>query len=567
MKTLNKLKISTKLNSLVIGVILFLSITVSVVTKNEIEDAMMSVFTDHVKVESKLGYNWLNERYKGDWSIQNGQLYKGNTKINDNYEIVDKIGSLTNGAATIFQGDTRITTNVKKDGQRVVGTKADPKVTKVVLDKGKTYIGVANVVGEDYVTIYKPLKDQNGQIIGMWFVGAKIALINNTILLVLKSLTIVLIICGIAAILWTLLITRRITKPLLKINHQLKEIAEGEGDLTKELSVKTQDEIGDLADTFNKMLANLRTMIQQITLTSEQITVSSEALTASANQTAQATNQITSSIQEVSTGAETQGHVAVESSRAMDELTENIQQVADTTSAVSEAATETSEEANKGNDSIQSLIHQMHQIDVSVNNSAEVVKQLGEHSHEIEKITEVIMEIADQTNLLALNAAIEAARAGEHGKGFAVVAGEVRKLAEQSKESADQIVELISTIQKYTSHAVNAMEKGTQEVAQGMEVVQETGEGIGKILLSVKQVASQIQEVSALSEEMAASVEEVDASIEHMAGIAQESADNTQHVATASEEQLASMEDVASSSASLSKMAEDLQQLVHKFKV
>ncbi|HWI47418.1 MAG TPA: methyl-accepting chemotaxis protein [Rummeliibacillus sp.] len=567
MGKLKKLKISTKFNILVIGIILFLSISIGLVAKNEIENAMIKVFTDRVNVESSLGYNWLNEKYKGNWSIKNGELYKGDIQINNNNELVDGISEITNGAATIFQGDTRIATNVKKNGQRVIGTQADPKVTKIVLEKGKSYIGKANVVGEDYLTMYKPIKDQEGNVIGMWFVGSKIEFVNNTILSILISFGIVMAICGLIAVIWTILFTRRITRPILKINNQLREIADGEGDLTKELSVNSQDEVGELANSFNKMLNNLRTMIRQIGLTAEQMAGSSEELSASADQTEQATNQIATSIQEISTGAETQGYASIESSRVMQELTENIQLVAKTTSSVSESATETSKEADHGNESIQNIIQQMNTINESVENSASVVKQLGEHSKEIEKITEVIMEIADQTNLLALNAAIEAARAGEHGKGFAVVADEVRKLAEQSKESADQIASLIAQIQDYTTHAVIVMDKGTHEVAVGMNVVKDTGEGIKKVLSSIEQVASQIQEVSAVSEEMAASVEEANVSIEEMANIAQLSADSTQNVASASEEQLASIEEVATSSSLLSKMAEELYQLTKKFKV
>ena len=562
------LKIGTKFNLLVIGIILFLSIIISLVAKFQIEKATTQIFTDRVKVVSELGYNWLNETYPGDWSIKDGELYKGNTKINNNNELVDQIGEITKGAATIFYGDIRVATNVKdNNGQRTIGTKADSKVTDVVLKTGRTYIGEADIVGQNYLTMYKPIKDQNGKVIGMWFVGQKIEVINNIVLSLLSSIAVVLVIAGVIAVLLSLMFTRTIVRPILTINGQLKEIAEGEGDLTKELLVKSQDEIGDLANSFNKMLNNLRTMIRQIGMTSEQIAASSEELTASAEQTTQATNQIATSIQEVSTGAEMQGQGVTESSRAMQEMTTHIQQVAETTASVSETAIETSKEANLGSESIQKIIQQMNNISVSVDDSASVVKRLGEHSKEIGKITEVITGIADQTNLLALNAAIEAARAGEHGKGFAVVADEVRKLAEQSKESSDQIAGIIKRIQEDTIHAVDEMNKGTQEVAVGKDVVYKTGEGLQNILISIEQVASQIQEVSAVSEEMAASAEEVNASIEEMANIAQASASNTQDVASASEEQLASMEEIASSSASLSKMAENLQMLVKKFKI
>ncbi|MBS4202350.1 cache domain-containing protein [Bacillus sp. FJAT-49732] len=562
-----RLKIGMKFNVLVIGIILFLSVIISLVAKYQIEKAMMESFKGRVESVSALGYNWINETYPGEWSIKDGELYKGNIIINNNNALLDQIGEMTNGAATIFQGDTSIATNVKVNtGQRAMGKKADPKVTDVVLKKGEIYQGEADIVGTKHLTMYKPIKDQNGAVIGMWLVGPEIKVIHDTVLSVILLFAIVLVIVGLLAIILSIIFTRSIVRPIVMINKQLKEISEGEGDLTKELSVYSQDEVGDLANSFNKMLKNLRAMIRQIDLISEQVAASSEELTASAEQTTHATNQITTSIQEVASGTETQVQGANESSVAMSEMANGMQQVAETTSSVSELATGTSKEAINGHESLQKVILQMNNINEAVNDSATVVKELREHSEQIGKITDVITSIAEQTNLLALNAAIESARAGENGRGFAVVADEVRKLAEQSKDSADQIAELIQKIQSDTSHAANVMDKGTQEVKVGVEVVHEAEEGFKMILQLIDQVTTQIQEASAVSEEMSASVEQVNASVEEISRIAQVSAANTQNVASASEEQLASMEEIVSSATALSKMATELQMHVSQFK-
>ncbi|MFD1849593.1 methyl-accepting chemotaxis protein [Oceanobacillus bengalensis] len=560
-------KIGTKINLLVIAIILFLSSIIALVSFFQVKKAMEEVFTDRVQVVSGLGYNWLDETYKGEWEIKDGELYKGNVKMNDNNEIMDKIGELTNGAATIFQGDTRIATNVMQDGQRTIGTKADPDVTEAVLKNQETFIGEADIVGENHLTMYKPLKSKDGEVVGMWLVGPKINVINNTILSLLSILFIVIVVSGAIAIIGSIIFTKSIVRPIININDQLKDISDGEGDLTKELSVNTKDEVGELAGSFNRMIRSLRDMIGQVGTTSNQVAAASEELTASAEQTSEATNEIASSIQEVASGADIQEQSANESLVAMREMAIGIQQVAETSSSVSDLATETNKEANDGNELIQKAVQQMNAINTATETTSTVIKRLGDQSDKIGNIIEVITGISEQTNLLALNAAIESARAGEHGKGFAVVADEVRKLAEQSKDSADQIAKLIQQIQADTTHAVHLMDKGTEEASLGLHVIHQTGDGFSKILQSIEKVTSQIQEVSAVSEEMSASAEQVNASMEEISRISKTSADNTQNVASASEEQLASMEEITSSATHLSKMAEELQMLVGRFKL
>lgn len=568
MKRLKRNSISTKFNLLVIGIILFLSLVIGVVAFFQIDKSMMNVYEDRVKIVSEIGYKWLDEKYEGDWDIKNGELYKGNSIMTGNNKLLEELGAITNGAVTIFQGDMRVATNViGEHGERAIGTKSDPTIAAIVLDKGETYIGEADIVGQKHLTMYQPITNKNGEVIGMWLVGPPISVVGETIFSLLTSIALALVITGVIAVILSLLFVRSVVRPIRTINLQLKEIAEGEGDLTRELAINSKDELGELATSFNQMIGSLRQMIQQVSLTSQQVAASSEELTASTEQTTMATSQIASSIQEVASGAEAQGIGAAESSTSMQEMADNIQQIAETTSTVSEVAVETTKEAHLGHESLLQVIQQMNTIHATVDDTAAVIRQLEKRSNEIGEIIAVITGIADQTNLLALNAAIEAARAGENGRGFAVVADEVRNLAEQSKISAEKITGLINQIQRDTNHAVTVMQKGTEEVSLGLTAVQQTDDGFGRILESIENVAGQIQEVSAITEEVAASAEQINASIEEMASIAHTSASNTQNVAAASEEQMASMEEISNSSASLSKMAEDLQEMVGRFKV
>lgn len=195
------------------------------------------------------------------------------------------------------------------------------------------------------------------------------------------------------------------------------------------------------------------------------------------------------------------------------------------------------------------------------------VTQLGERSSEIGEISKVISTIADQTNLLALNAAIEAARAGEHGKGFAVVADEVRKLAEQSAQSAQQIAHLIVQTQEDTTKTSKSMELATNEVSKGIIIVNEAGDSFAEIKQSVDHVTEQIKVVSKHVQDISKQLIEVVNSIGVIKDITDHANIETQNISAASEEQLAAMEEIASSSSALSSLAIELQQITGKFKI
>lgn len=360
---------------------------------------------------------------------------------------------------------------------------------------------------------------------------------------------------------------RSIVKPIRKVNLQMREIAEGEGDLTKELQVKSKDEIGELSHSFNRMLANLRELISQVRSNAEMVTASSEEMSASAEETSKATEQIAHAIQSVAQGTEKQLFHVESSTRKIHELSATVQQIAGSAETVTSTALQAAEMAVAGNLGMQTAVTQVGAVHQTMSQLAEVVEGLDQRSQEIGQIVEVSTSIAAQINLLALNAAIEAARAGEHGRGFSVVADEVRKLAEQSSQSSRQIASLIAAIQGETSMAVATMDNGKQEVTEGIQLVTEAGEIFAEIQRSVNEVAHQIRAVSASSRLMA---EGTGQAVEAIAAITEVTATvsaETQEVSAATEEQLASMEEVSGYSRALSKRAEELQALIGKFTV
>ncbi|AGT31623.1 chemotaxis protein [Geobacillus genomosp. 3] len=359
-------------------------------------------------------------------------------------------------------------------------------------------------------------------------------------------------------------ISRSLSRPLLVLSEAAKRIAAGDLTETK-TGVRNRDEIGELAASFEQMAKNLRGVLHEVAQNAEQVAASSEELAASAEQTSKATEQIAMTIQGVASSMDQQMQSVEETSATVDSMSERIEQISGRAQNVAAIAAETSKQAADGGKTIEASVAQMNKVNATVEQLAEVIKGLGRRSEQIGSIIEAIRNIAAQTNLLALNAAIEAARAGEHGRGFAVVADEVRKLAEQSAESAQQIAELIAAIQEETTHAVQSMESVVHEVVSGTGVIRDSGETFARIRAAVDEVAGQIRGVSSAVSEMAASSEQIVRSVRLVADAAESTSAGAQEVSAATEEQLASMEEISASAASLSKMADDLQSIVSRF--
>ncbi|GIP42474.1 hypothetical protein J45TS6_09330 [Paenibacillus sp. J45TS6] len=360
--------------------------------------------------------------------------------------------------------------------------------------------------------------------------------------------------------------SRSISRPVVAITSAAEQIALGNLAI-EDVKVKSKDEIRTLASSFHQMRDNLQDLVRQISISSEHVASSSEELTASSEQSSQASESITITIQEVSSNAQMQSRSVDESLQAIHEMSSGVQQIASNAQMTSSLTMETASKAIEGNQSIQLTVSQMESIQLTMNNLVDAVTDMEEQSEKIEMIIEVISEIAAQTNLLSLNAAIEAARAGEHGRGFAVVADEVRKLAEQSSQSAGQITELVTTIKERTHHVVETTEAGVKEVSDGIGVVHKTGDLFEVIKQNIEEVSNQVQEISAASQQISVSTEQVVHSIGLISDGSKTVAAESQNLAASTEEQLASMEEITASAASLSTMAEDLQELVGKFKV
>ncbi|CAN7763179.1 methyl-accepting chemotaxis protein [Paenibacillus sp. LjRoot153] len=363
-----------------------------------------------------------------------------------------------------------------------------------------------------------------------------------------------------------IIISRMVSVPVSRIAQAANQIAGG--DLTEgDLYMKSRDEIGELGTSFNRMKRNLLELISGINNSANQVAESAEELYVSTEEVSKTALEVKDRIQGMTKNAEATSQASMESSLAMQESAAGIQRIAESAQVVSETSVDTLRAAEEGNKAVDAAITQMNTIKRGVVQSVELADKLTRQSEEISKITSAITEITSQTNLLALNAAIEAARAGENGRGFAVVAGEVRKLAEQSKDSANQIISLITLVQQDTASVTEAMRNGAREVESGVKLMDKVGDSFRSIRSSIQTVTGQVQEISASAEQMSASTEQVTASVEEMTNISNETSKSAKVVSSATQEQLATIQEINIVSSTMSKMAVDFQEMLKNFKV
>ncbi|WP_322904479.1 methyl-accepting chemotaxis protein [Paenibacillus campi] len=415
-----------------------------------------------------------------------------------------------------------------------------------------------------WTTILYPIKDSNGKIFAYFGVDADASAVPDGLHeLLVRGITIMVIFLILIFII-QFLIVRRTLSPIRELIRGIEEVSKGNLDT----HIKTgKDDLGIINHKFNEMVGKMNNVIVNVQSASKQVTESAKMLMDSASDHSSRSLMLANSVQDIADGMKYQEAATDETAKSMNEVSTVINTIAKNSSTVSDEAYAMEQKSAQGNQIVSKVTDQMTLISKSVHETAKAVELLESRSQEIGNILGIITGISGQTNLLALNASIEAARVGEHGKGFAVVAGEVRKLAEQSADSANQISTLISEIQTEIENAVTSMKKGTMEVEHGMSIANQTGMLFAEIHDATKKVTEQIQDISSATQQISAGTEEMTATTDSLKTSAATAAANSTKVSETLEAQKATVISTSDAANQLSNMAEQLQELIAHFHV
>ncbi|MEX0051196.1 methyl-accepting chemotaxis protein [Clostridium butyricum] len=378
--------------------------------------------------------------------------------------------------------------------------------------------------------------------------------------LAMVSVIIIIIIAGII-----IFMANKFSKPLRKLCDFSSEIAQG--NLTCELNINRNDEIGQVADTLKNTSYELRNMVIDISTSANEVNKLADDVNEAIKQSLLGSEEITKSMEQISRGAINQAENADKASEITGELVDEIKSVVDKCNYMNEIVNDSIKMSTIGTERVQNAVENIKSIEKINNESIEQTLNLLEKSNEIGQIVNVISEIAEQTNLLALNASIEAARAGEQGKGFAVVASQVGELAKQSNEAAKKIENIIRGIQQQVQVIDKQMKFGAEEVANGVETTKSVSENFTEIEKTFKEIESVVLEVFNASNIMEEKAYTTSNSIKEVAGVTEENSSATEEVTAANEEQSASMQQIAETTSKLDELIENLNETIKKFKI
>ncbi len=467
------------------------------------------------------------------------------------YPFIERISRLAGTDINIFTG-TGLNIGTLKEYADFDLSIFGKKNGEVSTDKQETLLNKVNIDDKDYFQSVLPIYSDSDCIAAIASLYSSDIAKANTWQMI-KILTLVSIICILVLLPITILFSNSMTRPILRVVAGLKDVAEGEGDLTARLDIKNRDEVGDLAHLFNSFMEKLQGMIKNIAGNAETLNRSSSELLNLSEQISDGAAQMSAKANSVASSSEEMSSNMGSVATVMEQASTNVGMVAASAEEMTATINEIAQNSEKARNITSEAVSR-------AQDASSKVHELGDAAKEIGKVTEAITEISEQTNLLALNATIEAARAGEAGKGFAVVANEIKELARQTADATSEIKGQIAGIQGSTSGTVSEIEEILKVINDVNEIVAGIATAVEEQSLTTKEIANNVAQTSE-------GIKEINDNVAQSSVVSTEIAKEITDVNQAAGEMSNSSSQMNLNSSELSNLAKELKEMVSRFKV
>ncbi|MCI8643186.1 MAG: methyl-accepting chemotaxis protein [Lachnospiraceae bacterium] len=564
-------RLNAKLMAFVLLLAVLLIAIAMVVFGSKARSLANSLMEEQLKSACYLVDELLGRINSDDFSLKDGQLYKGDVNLTARTEEIDKIGEMTGLAVTIMWGDVRKSTTVKDDnGNRIIDTTLSADTAKKVLAGESHFLKSGEIQGKQYTTYYKPLKQpSSGEIVGIVFTGKMRsevdAFVNKS---VLQAVGILLVISIVFAVAGCLTFLRRITNALLTTSGYMARLADK--DLSGEIEerfLKRGDEIGDIAKSLDSVQQSFTGVIRDLQGSAQGLDKENKSFMEKFNLISQNIGNINIAVDEIAKGSSDQAGETARASDSVISIGSALDQNAENIRELNMSVESMNTYAEQAYGALQKLLNIGKKTSQEVTILKEETNNTNTSAQKINEAVSLIQDISQQTNLLSLNASIEAARAGESGRGFAVVAEEIRNLSEESNRGAEQIAEIVSQLIRNSDVSVERMGSVEQNVGIQMEHLDGLnqtfiglGTEIGKVSGATENISEQTKQVTAMKNE-------ISNIIEQLAAISQENAASTQETSASMQDLSCAIDECTAGTEKLLRLSEDLSKKANDFKL